>query len=90
MLLCPHEKIQCYTFVSYALPRQSQFCQAVPLLLSIAQQQDGKECWWEGSASTAIPPASVSEDMGQHHKIGCITFGASFALLFIKYELYKH
>ena len=30
----------------------------------------------EGSASTAIPPTFTSGVMGQHNKIGGITFGA--------------
>jgi len=33
------------------------------------------ECWWEGSASTAITP-SASDVMGQYNKIGGIIFGA--------------
>jgi len=32
---------------------------------------------WEGSASTAISPTSSSDTVGQHHKIGGITFGAA-------------
>jgi len=32
--------------------------------------------WWEGSAPTAIPPASTSDVMGLHNKTGHITFGA--------------
>jgi len=35
------------------------------------------EHWWEDSASTAIPPTSASDVMGQHHKIGHITFRAA-------------
>jgi len=38
------------------------------------------EYWWEGSTSTAVPPTSASDAMGQHHKIGGIIFGA--ALIF--------
>jgi len=30
--------------------------------------------WWEGSTSTAIPPTSISGALGQHNKIGGITF----------------
>mgnify|MGYP001855813828 CR=1 FL=1 len=26
--------------------------------------------WWEGSAPTAVPPASTSDIMGQHNEIG--------------------
>ena len=36
-----------------------------------------KEHWWEGSASTAIPPISTSDIVGQHNKVGGITFGAT-------------
>ena len=31
------------------------FCQTPPLLPSATQQQSVMKCWWEGSASTAIP-----------------------------------
>jgi len=27
------------------------------------------EYWWEGSASTAIPPPSASDIMGQHNNM---------------------
>jgi len=43
------------------------------------------ENWWEGSASTAIPPTSALDVMGQHHKIGGIIFRAALIL----YELLK-
>ena len=33
--------------------------------------------WWEGSALTAIPPTSASDVVGQHNKMGGITFGAA-------------
>jgi hypothetical protein len=33
--------------------------------------------WREGSISTAIQPASAYKVMGQHNKIGGITFGAT-------------
>jgi hypothetical protein len=32
---------------------------------------------WEGSTSIAIPPASVSNVMGQHYQVGDITFGVT-------------
>jgi len=35
------------------------------------------EYWWEGSTSTAISPTSASGIVGQHNKIGGITFGAA-------------
>jgi len=46
------------------------------LLPSVAWQQHVAKYWWEGSASTAIPLASSSYIVGQHNKIGGITFGA--------------
>jgi len=36
------------------------------------------EYWWEGSTTAAIPPPSTSGVVGQHHKIGGITFRAAF------------
>jgi len=33
--------------------------------------------WWEGSLSTAIPPTSASDIVGQHNKTGGITFRAA-------------
>ena len=36
---------------------------------------------WEGSAFTAIPPTSISNVVGQHHKLGGITFGAALIAL---------
>jgi len=43
--------------------------------------------WQEGSTSTAIPPTPTSDILGQHNKIGGITFGAAL----IKYivNVYK-
>ena len=38
------------------------------------------EYWWKGTTSTAISPTSASDIMGQHNKIGGITFGAAFML----------
>lgn len=32
-------------------------------------------CWWGHSASTALLPASASNVVGQHNKIGAITSG---------------
>ena len=42
------------------------------------------EYWWEGSASTAIPPTSASDIMGQQNKIEGITFSVALLVLFIK------
>ena len=53
------------------------FCQTAPLLLSVTQQQNVMEYWWEGLISTAIPPTSASDVVGQHNKVGDITFGAA-------------
>ena len=74
----PHEEIQCHTFASYTLPCQTRFCETAPLLPSVMQQQHVAEHWWEGSISTAVPPTSTSDTVGQHHKIhktGGIIFG---------------
>lgn len=42
------------------------------------------EYWWEGSVSTAIPPTSIPDVVGQHVEIGCITFREVFVILFRK------
>jgi len=76
-----HGGIQCHTFASPTLPRQTSLCQIAPLLPSVTQQQHGMENWWEGSASTAIPPTPTSDTVGQHNKIGDITFRAALVLL---------
>jgi len=64
------EKLNCTPLLS----GQKPFCQTVPLLLSVTWQQNVTEYWWEGSASTAILPTCSTDIMGQHHKIGGITF----------------
>ena len=66
--------IQSHPFVWYALACQSPYCQTAPLLPSVTWQQHIMEYWWEGATSTAIPPVSVSDTLGQDHKIGDITF----------------
>jgi len=43
----------------------------------VTQQHNVVEYWWEGSTSTAIPPKSASDVMGQQNTIGGITFGAA-------------
>ena len=43
-------------------------------------QQHVTGYWWEGPTYTAIPPTSASEVMGQHNKIGGITFGAALII----------
>jgi hypothetical protein len=40
------------------------------------------EYWREGSTPTAISTTFVSDVVGQHNKIGGITFGAAFVKLF--------
>ena len=72
----PHERIHLYIFASYVLPCQTPFCQTIPLLPSVTWQQNVMKYWWEGSVSTVIPPTSASYIVGQHNKIGDITFGA--------------
>jgi len=51
------------------------FCQSAPLLLSVVQQEIIMECWQEGSTSTAVPPTSTSDVVGQQNKIEGIIFG---------------
>jgi len=60
--------IQCHTFASHAFPCQTSFHQTAPLLPSVTQQQNGMEYWWEGSASTAIPPTSTNDNVDQNQK----------------------
>jgi len=62
---------------SCKLPCQMPLCQTAPLLPSVTQQQNLVEHWQEGSASTAISPTSASHAVGQHFKIGGITFRAA-------------
>ena len=54
-----------------------QILSCCPSAASVAQQQNVMQCWWECSASTAIPPTSTSDVMGPHSKIRGITFKAS-------------
>ena len=55
---------------------QIPLCQTAPLLPSVTWQQNTMEYWWEGSTSTAIPPPSSSDAMGQQNEIRSITFRA--------------
>ena len=59
------------------------FCQTAPLLPSVTQQQNVTEYWWEGSASSAILPASVSTAVGQCNNIGGVTFRAALVAALI-------
>ena len=73
----PHGRIQWHTFVSYALPCQTPFCQTAPLLPSVTWQQHVTQYLWEGPTSTAIAPTFLLDIVGTHNKIGSITFGAT-------------
>jgi len=72
----PYGAIQFPAFASSTCQCQMPFCQTAPQLPSTTQQQHIMGYWWEGSTSAAIPPASASDVMGQHHKTGGITFRA--------------
>jgi len=65
-------------FASYTLPCQVSFCHNASALSSVAQQQNIMEGWWEGSASTAIPPTYDTHVVGPHNKIGGSTLGEIF------------
>jgi len=71
-----HGGIQFHTFASYVLPSQTPLCHTALFLPSVSWQQNVMEYQWEGSTSTAIPPTSIPNVLGQHNKIGGITFGA--------------
>jgi len=50
------------------------------------------EYWWNGSTSTALPPTSACDVMGQHNKIGGFTLEAAlvyatFAVFVVVYAL---
>ena len=53
-------------------------CPSAP---SVTRQQNLMEYWWEGSASTAMQPTSASDTVGQHNKMGGITFREVFTYL---------
>jgi len=65
------------------------FYQTTPLLPSVRQQQNGVECWWEGLISTAIPPASASDIIGQHNKIGGFAFRVALIIPFLPEQTMK-
>jgi hypothetical protein len=56
----------------------THFHETDPLLPSVAQQQNLTEYWREGSASTAISITFASAVVGQHNKMGDITFGMTY------------
>ena len=62
-----HGGNQWHSFASHTLPCQMLFCQTAALLPSVTWQQNVMECWWESSTS-AIPPPSTSDILGQHNK----------------------
>ena len=72
-----HGGIQSRTFASYALPCQMPFCQTAPLLPPITWQQHVIRYRLKDSTSTAIPPPSAPDIVGQHNKIGHISFRAA-------------
>ena len=72
VLFFPHGGIKWHHFGSYALSCQTLFYQSAPLLPSVTWQQHVMKYRWEGSTSTAIPPTSASDAVGQH-KIGGIS-----------------
>ena len=78
----PHGGIQWHIFASYTLPCQVPFCQAAPLLPSVTWQQNVMGYWWEGSASTAIPPTSTADVVSQHNERGGITSGSVLTCCF--------
>ena len=62
----------------YTLRCHVPFCHIVPLLPSVMQQLNIMGYWWDDSTSTAIPPPSASDVLGQHSNIGGITFSTAF------------
>ena len=51
------------------------------VLPSVTWQQNVKEYCWEGSTSTAMPPTSTSDIVGQYYVIGNINFRAFIDVL---------
>ena len=72
--------IQFHTFASCTLSCQTPFSQAASLLPSVPQQQNWMWYCREGSISPTMPPTYSSDVMGQHSKIGGITFGTALKL----------
>jgi len=52
------------------------FCQIMLLLPSVPWQQNLIKHYLKCSFATALPPVLKSDVVGQHNKIGGITFGA--------------
>ena len=59
--------IQLHPFASYAYPCETSFCQTASLLPSVLWAQNGMGYWWEGSATTAVPPPPTFDTVGQDH-----------------------
>lgn len=64
----------------HVLPCQRPCRQTAPPLPSVTQQQHGMEYWWKGSTSTAVPPISTSDVIGQHNNIEGITLRAAIII----------
>jgi len=77
-----HGGIQWHILASHALPCQMPFSQTEPLLPFVTWQQNITGYCWEGSTSTAIPPKSVSDTVGQCNKIRSITFVVASVLCY--------
>lgn len=52
------------------------------LLPCVTWQQNVMGYWWEGSTSTAVPPTSTSDVVGQRNKIEGSTLGAALVCTF--------
>ena len=52
------------------------FVKTAPLSTFVKWQQNAMEYWWKGSTSTTVAPTFTSVVVGQHDKIGGITFWA--------------
>ena len=70
------------TSASYALQCQTPFYQTVPLLPSVALQQNVTD-YWDSSNSTVIPPTSTYDVTRQYNK----TAGITFRTALVKYML---
>jgi len=55
----------------------------VPLCCHLSHQQNVIEYWQEDSTSTAIPPTYTSDFVGQHNKMGGVTFRAALIQLLL-------
>jgi len=62
-----HRDIWLHTLTTYRLPCQMSFRQTPPLLPSVTWQLNVMEYWWKGSTSSATPPTSTSDIVGQRN-----------------------